>query len=383
MTIQRTGDTSGCTAWPQSAFGGSWGVQVPLTADQQTACLAIGADQHSTAELFDFTNTTNQLNASVQVYDSAGDKVCATLGSSTTTCTFTPGTAYAALLVGTGAADTYKLVRRDISATASCPLRHRSPSAVLPSPIRSRPRWTAAACASLRRPRTDCGCPCARRRPPTAPALALGVADASGKVVCRQQGVLPAAPPARRRTSSIVLASGYDGAPIAAHVDTWRIGTASGWAPQCTAHTVSPDGFAVRSGTLTESATAYCAVIHMQPSQRFEVYGTDSSTSADTPWVSLLSNTSSSGSGIDSNYQCRGQRRRLQLLVSDQCLAPPPASTAGGHPGPGANARRVLDAGRLPAGMLHPAEAGHSDIGESGERTDRDRGPGGRSTART
>ncbi|MFF7550744.1 hypothetical protein ACFZCU_45100 [Streptomyces canus] len=305
VTIQRTGDTSGCTAWPQSAFGGAWGVQVPLTADHQTACLAIGADQHSTAELFDFTNTTNQLNASVQVYDRAGDKVCATLGGSTAACQFTPGTAYAALLVGTGTADTYKLVRRDVSPTANC----AAPSSLTvggPSTTYSFTSALDSRCLRVTAATTDKLWLSARTPTATDGAGAmLGVVDASGKLVCRQGGI------SCRATGStsyvvFVLASGFAGTPITAHVDTWRIGTSSGWASQCTEHVVSPDGFSLRSGTFTESATAYCAVIQMQPSQDFEVYGTHSSTTTATPWVSLLSNTRYSGTYVDYAYQCNG-----------------------------------------------------------------------------
>jgi hypothetical protein len=305
VTIQRTGDTSGCTAWPQSAFGGAWGVQEPLTADQQTACLAIGADQHSTAELFDFTNTTNQLNASVQVYDRAGDQVCATLGGSTAACQFTPGTAYAAMLVGTGTVDTYKLVRRDVSPTANC----AAPSSLTvggPSTTYSFTSALDSRCLRVTAATTD-KLWFSARTPAAADGAGamLGVVDASGKLVCRQGGI------SCRATGStsyvvFVLASGFAGTPITAHVDTWRIGTSSGWASQCTAHVVSPDGFSLRSGTFTESATAYCAVIQMQPSQDFEVYGTHSSTTTATPWVSLLSNTRYSGTYVDYAYQCNG-----------------------------------------------------------------------------
>ncbi|WP_164836482.1 hypothetical protein, partial [Actinacidiphila soli] len=305
VIIQRTGDTSGCTAWPQSAFGGSWGVQVPLTADQQTACVAIGAGQHSTAEMFDYTNTTNQVNASVQVYDSAGSRVCATLGSSTTTCAFKSGTAYAALLVGTGRTDTYKLVRRDISSTANC----AAPGSLTVGGPSTSYTFTSAldsTCLRVTAAATDKLWLSVRTPAASGNAGAeLAVVDASGTIVCWQQGI------SCRATGStsyvvIVLASGYAGTPITAHVDSWRIGTAAGWAPQCTANVVSPDGFSLRSGTFTESATAYCAVIQMNPSQHFEVYGTDSSTTTGTPWVSLLSTTRFSGTNIDYAYQCYG-----------------------------------------------------------------------------
>jgi hypothetical protein len=305
LTVQRTGDTTGCTAWPQSAFGGSYGAQVALTAARQTACLAIPASGHSTAEMFDFTNSTNRLDASLQVYDAAGTQVCATLGSSTTTCRFTAGVTYAAVLVGTGTADTYDVVRRDVSSTASCAapasLTVGGPSTgyTFTSALDARCLRVTAATAdklwfSVRTPDAAAG-----------GGAELLVVNASGAIVCRQQGV------ACRDTGSTsyvvaVIASGYSGTPIAAHVDAWRVGTASGWAPQCTANSLSPSGFSLRSGTLTETSTAYCGVMQVSPQQWFNVYGTDSDPTAATPSAALFSSANWNGTGIDYPYQCDG-----------------------------------------------------------------------------
>ncbi|MFI8106629.1 hypothetical protein [Streptomyces sp. NPDC086023] len=69
--------------------------------------------------MFDYSNTANRNTAYIEVYDRAGEKVCGTSHSlTTTTCAFKAGTTYAAVLFG--AADTYRLVRRDVSATAQC-----------------------------------------------------------------------------------------------------------------------------------------------------------------------------------------------------------------------------------------------------------------------
>jgi hypothetical protein len=103
-----------------------------------------------------------------------------------------------------------------------------------------------------------------------------------------------------------VLASGYAGTPIAAYVDTWRVGTASGWVPQCTANSLSPDGFALTSGTLTESSTAFCGVMQVEPWQYFDVYGTDSDPAA-APALGLYSNANWNGTSFDYAYQCVGQ----------------------------------------------------------------------------
>lgn len=304
LTVQRTGDAAGCAAWPQSPFGGSTGTQVQLPGSLQTACLALPASGHSTAEMFDYTNTRNQVNASVRVYDAAGDQVCATLGSSTTTCRFAAGVGYTAVLVGTRGADTYHLVRRDVSATAGCTARTtltvggQSAGYTLTSALDSRClRVQAAATDKL----------WLSVRTPAAAAKSgaqLMVVDASGTAVCWQYG-------ASCRVSGstsylvVVLASGYAGTPIGAHVDTWRVGTASGWVPQCTANSLSPDGFPLRSGTLTETATAYCAVMQVKPWQAFDVYGLDSDPAA-TPALGLYSAANWNGTSLDYAYQCDG-----------------------------------------------------------------------------
>ncbi|CAM5487013.1 hypothetical protein SXANM310S_07369 [Streptomyces xanthochromogenes] len=305
VTIHRTGDATGCTTWAQTPFGRSPGTEVALTAEHRTSCLAIGAGDHSATEMFDYTNTANRVNASVRVYDGAGNAVCGTSVSSTTTCSFRPGVAYTAALVGTGGPDTYHLVRRDISPTATC---------AAPQSLAVGGTSTGLAFGSA----LDSGCVRVEGastdkfwfgvRTPTAAwgtGAELGVADASGTIVCMTQSGSSCR--ATGSTSYVVFATalGYTDAPIDAHLDTWRIGTAAGWAPECTANSVSPDGFSVRDGVFSESATAYCAVVSMKPSQRFSVYGADNSTTG-TPSVSLLSNTRFGGTGSDYAYQCFG-----------------------------------------------------------------------------
>lgn len=303
LTVQRTGDTAGCAAWPQSAFGGSHGARVQLTKTRQTACLALPASDHATAEMFDFTNSTNRLNASLRVYDAAGDQVCVTSGSTATTCRLTAGVSYAAVLVGNGAADTYDLVRRDVSSTAECAapasltVGGRSTGWTFDSALDSRCLRIGAKAAdklwfSVRTPSAseDSG-------------AELLVVDASGTIVCWQHGV------ACRVTGStsyvvVVLASGYSGTPIDARVDSWRMGDESGWAPQCRSNSLSPEGFPLHSGTLTETSTAYCAVMQVKPRQSFHVYGTHNGSTTATPVVNMFSDANWSGSAIDYAYQC-------------------------------------------------------------------------------
>lgn len=303
LVVQRTGDAAGCAAWPQSPFGGSTGTQVELTADRQTACLALPASGHATAEMFDYTNTANRVNASVRVYDAAGDQVCSTVGSSTTTCRFTAGTGYTAVLVGTSGADTYHLVRRDVSATAAC----AAPSTLTVGGQSTGYTFTSALdsrCLRVEAAATDKLWLAARTPDAATGGTVLLVVDATGEIVCWQQG-------ASCRVSGsasyvvAVLASGYAGTPIPAHVDTWRVGTASGWVPQCTDNSLSPDGFAPRGGSLTETATAFCGVMQVKPRQAFDVYMTDSD-AAGTPALGLYSGAGWNGTGYDYAYQCVG-----------------------------------------------------------------------------
>ncbi|MFD9334529.1 hypothetical protein ACFWBF_08970 [Streptomyces sp. NPDC060028] len=305
MTIHGTGDVSGCTTWNRTGFGPSTGMKVDLTADKQVACLAVAADKHSTAEMIDYSNATNRVNASVQIYDGAGDKVCSTTGSTTTACVFQTGPAYPALLIGTGGTDSYRLVRRDISPTAKCP----APKSLTVGGASTGYTFNSAldsTCLQFKTAATD-KLVINVRTPQAAyrTGAQLGVADATGKVVCWTSAG------ACRVTGSagyflFGLAAGYDGTtPIVAHIDTWRVATAAGWAPECTANRVSADSFPVRGGTLTEAAAGYCAVATMKPSQRFKVYGADNSASSvSNPWVSMLSSTGFGGPRLDPMVNC-------------------------------------------------------------------------------
>jgi hypothetical protein len=313
LTVQRTGDTAGCAAWPQTAFGGATGTQVRLTTSVRTVCLALPANGHSTAEMFDYTNTANRVNASVQVYDAAGDQVCSTIGSSATTCRFTAGIGYTAVLVGTGGADTYHLVHRDVAATAACAA---AASLTLGGPSTGYTFTSALDSHCLRVQAATTDKLWLSIRIPTATAQGgadLFVVDATGTVLCWQQG---ASCRVSGSTSYVVgfMAYGYAGTPIAARVDTWRVGTASGWVPQCTANPLPVDGFAPRSGTLTETATAFCGVTQVKPWQWFDVYGTDSDPAA-VPALGIYSSAGWNGTSFDTPYQCD----RFSGAFSYQC----------------------------------------------------------------
>ncbi|MFE7190660.1 hypothetical protein [Kitasatospora sp. NPDC057541] len=284
LVVHRTGETAGCTAWPRSAFDGGWGAEVTPTEAVPQICLGLPAGQHSTAEAVDYTNATNTGGASLQVVDPQGDVVCQ---GGAFTCAFTDGVSYTALLAGRYD-DGYKLARRDISPTANCltPSSTTVGGRSLPLDLGSA---LDARCIRVSAAATDRLWLSARS---TAgrydPTVQLQVADGSGRTVCVQFGYACKVTGSTSYTM-VVLAAGYKGgAPIHTNVDTWRVGTADGWAPECTARPVSVSGFPLRSGVLTESSTAYCAVVDMKPSQSFNVFGTASVGSGEKPLVHLM-----------------------------------------------------------------------------------------------
>ncbi|WP_457030031.1 hypothetical protein [Kitasatospora sp. P5_F3] len=297
LVIHRTGETAGCAAWTRSGFDGTWGAEVTLTAEVKQACLALPASQHSTAEMADYTNTQNKLNASLQVVDPKGDVACSTSSSSAFTCALTAGVPYTALLVNSQWGDSYKLVRRDISPTANCLTPNATTVGGQSTPV-DLTSVLDARCVRVNAAATDKLWLSARA---TSGSVQVQVADATGKNICLQWG-LSCQVTGSTSYTVVVLAAGYHGTNIHANVDTWRVGTASGWAPECTSHPISVEGFSLRSGVFTESSSAYCAVLDMKPSQAFKVSGTTSGSYAKQPAVTMFGPANWDSS--DLSYQC-------------------------------------------------------------------------------
>ncbi|MEU6309855.1 hypothetical protein [Streptomyces sp. NPDC047014] len=306
LVIHRTGEQAGCAAWPQTGFDGSWGAEVTLSGENRQQCLSLPADKHATAEVVGHSQLQARLNGSVTLVDPQGVAACSTSGDQTTTCRLAPGVPYTAMVVFTGyGTETYKLARRDISATATCAapastaVGGRSLAFELTSALDARcVRVTGAATDRFwfgSRSAED---------PRYGPSASLMAVRADGEVACRQTGA------ACQATGSasyvvVVMASGYKDKPIPGSLDTWKVATASAWAPECAANKISVDGFPVRSGVLTESSTAYCAVIDVKPGQAFDVNGTNSATGFWKPDMRLLSRTHWDNAYL--GYQCGGE----------------------------------------------------------------------------
>ncbi|WP_404870431.1 hypothetical protein ACI1MP_34610 [Kitasatospora griseola] len=301
VVIHRTDSDAGCTAWPQSGYGGSWGAEVSLSPTDPQRCLSIPAAQHSPAEMLDYANNLNQVNAAVYIVDGTGAAVCSTLGSSTTTCKFTTGAAYTAVLVG-GRTDTYKLVRRDISPSAPCTTRS-STAVGGPSTQFDFTSALDARCVRVNGAASDKFWLSSRTTGNRYEAGTLLMAvDADGNVQCRQWGV------SCKMTGStsyvaLVVASGYQGKAIHANVDAWKVGGADGWAAECNGNVLSANGFPQHSGVLTETDTAYCGVVDLKAGQGVTVAGTTSTAGPfSPPWLAI----SGPNEWTDSynSYQC-------------------------------------------------------------------------------
>ncbi|MEV7441406.1 hypothetical protein AB0O22_09680 [Streptomyces sp. NPDC091204] len=304
LVIHRTGEAAGCAAWPQTGFDGSWGAEVPLGGEgARQQCLSLPADKHATAELIDYTNEQNRVNGTIQVVDPTGTTVCSTVGGSTTTCAFSAGVPYTAMVVFTGwGTDTYKVVRRDISSTAKCTAPASTKVAGQSTPFDLTSALDAR-CVRVTGAATDKFWLSSRTLadPRYAPSTLLTAVDSSGKIACRQWGL------SCRVTGStsyvvIVLAAGYQEKPIHTDVDTWKVGTADGWAPECTANPLSVKGFPARSGVLSESSTGYCAVVDVKPNQAFKIAGNSSTTNSEHPSLNLHGAAQWTSTGVE--FQC-------------------------------------------------------------------------------
>jgi hypothetical protein len=278
--VQRTDSTAGCAAWPRSGFGGSAGATVTLTPSSDAKCLTIPAAQHSTGEMIDYSNAANTTDGAVYVNDPTGKNVCT--GASLSFCSYQAGVTYTALVVTTAAkGDTYDLVRRDVSKSATCGAP-KSTTVGGPSTSLTLTSDLDTVCYRVTAPAADKLWFSARSMAPTAPGAqsaanaALEVTNAAGTLLCNGLVFLTCTVTGSTDYQVMVTADAYAGVAITTHLDTWVVGTASGWAPQCTAHQFSAaDDWGPLSGTLTENAAGYCAVVNINALQDWNIAGTD------------------------------------------------------------------------------------------------------------
>ena len=292
LLVQRTDSTVGCAAWPQSGYGGTWGASVSLTKSNNFGCLSIPAAQHSTGEMVDYANNANSVDGSINVYGPTGNQVC--VGASTAVCSYTAGVSYLALIYFSSPSgvtgDTFHVVRRDVSQTASC----STPASTTvggPSTSFDLTSDLDAFCERVTAATGDRLYFSVRTESPYQTGAVLMVANAQGSIVCRQWGTLGCPVSGSTSYQVILVAENYNGVAIAAHLDSLRVGTASGWASQCTAHSLSTEGWAPITSTLSDNAASYCAVIARGSNQQWNIDGADTAVAPEEPQVRVFSTT--------------------------------------------------------------------------------------------
>ncbi|CAM5522991.1 hypothetical protein SAVIM338S_03976 [Streptomyces avidinii] len=308
LVVHRTGDAAGCAAWPRTGFDAGAGAEVTLSPTARQTCVSLPAGQHSTAEAVSTGAPAGHPGGSLYLVDPAGNVAC--WGIALGSCRLTAGVPYTAMLVDEAGEGTYRLARRDISATASC-ATPGSTAVGGPSAPLELTSAVDARCFRIGAAATDKFWFSARVPGSRSvggefdPSAQLVVTDANGTHLCGQgSGTLSCQVSGSTSYVVIVAASRYDGHAIRAQLDTWKAATAAGWAPECAANRISADGMPARSGDLTELSTGYCAVVDMKPSQRFGVNGihTNATIDYEVPALSLLA---SSGWGrSDTGYRC-------------------------------------------------------------------------------
>ncbi|MFG2337394.1 hypothetical protein [Streptomyces yangpuensis] len=339
LTSHRTGEHTGCAAWPRTGFDGSAGAQV---TGVRHACLSIPADQHSTAEVLDRVDADGRRGL-VQLFDPSGAAACT--GDGPVSCRLTPGVSYTALLQSSGMS--VKLARRDVSSAATCTATPStkvggpSTPVVLGAPLDAR-------CLRIGGAATDkfwLGDRVAGRYLRDVTSTWLTVLDADGKLLCQQ--VNSTACKVTGSTSyTVVLAPHlYTDQPVSSAMDIWKVGTAAGWAPECTADPVSVDGFPLRGGVLSETSTARCAVVDMKPGESFYVTGFTTNTDKNAPAPALSLHDGREWNSAEPRYRCRQQWDQF----SARCEADREAEPA--------QALLMLSAGRTPTPAVYGMRA--------------------------
>lgn len=269
LTVARTDDADGCTDFPESPFGNSYGATATLTAGTPFTCLSIGAGEHGTSELFDYTNDTNSMTGSAVIADAGGRTLCQTLVSSSMYCPLTTGTAYTEVLIAHPDTGTYHLVHRDVDATAHC-------TDAASTTIGGRPsRGTldsALATACVRVPAASAADHLWLSTAATGSATQLFVTDATGKPVCNVTGY-PCHVSGSTSYQAVITANNYAGTPISYRLDSWQLTNNGAFPAQCPALTAGPAGTGPFSGTLTADHPAYCATIPVRPGEQLTVNG--------------------------------------------------------------------------------------------------------------
>ncbi|MEV6783389.1 FG-GAP-like repeat-containing protein [Streptomyces sp. NPDC051098] len=305
---------SGCRAFPAGDFTdatASVRVRTGADGDGFSDCLAIPADEHSAIENVQMRTVSGTGGAAFSILDAAGTQICtmSTSAPSTwTTCRLTPGAAYTALFRGRDAPGEYTLIRRDVTGTAKgCTPTPATAVGGPSTPGVPGPPGTLMCHQVTTADASD--------------VLHLNVRDPLGTTNIQAYGTDEAVRTCTNRNKSCAVtgSSRYQvllsvpsslKAAGSYRLDTLRVATATGPAPECVKVPDITYGYGPVVGALDEQHPAYCAQLPTAWADSFTVKVSDTNGAIDTAVPALyeqdLDNTCSTTSDGDSSCGLTG-----------------------------------------------------------------------------
>lgn len=309
IDLVRTDAPQGCAQLPAGSFAVNGAKASFATGGGVFAhCLAIPANGHTAAEVFQLVATSGGVSAGFSVVDATGKQVCERYATTNgwTVCRLTPGSAHTVLVNGWDKDATYTLARRDVTASAGSAGCVTSAAAKVGGASFAG-AYGGAGTLSCRRITTGA----------VTDVLHMNVRDALGTgniVVFGGDGTAECS--YRNNACAVTGSTSHQvlvqvpatlKAPDAYRLDALRIATAAGPAPECAKVPSVAYGYGPITGRLDEAHTAVCAALPTAGFDHFRTEIKDTTGAVDTA-VPALYNASTWVNGcihyIPEGYDC-------------------------------------------------------------------------------
>ncbi|WP_393074161.1 Tat pathway signal protein [Streptomyces sp. LN704] len=307
IALHRTDEANDCPVLPAGSFAADGAKATSTTGDGVfSQCLSIPADAHTGAEVFQLIATSGGVPARFSVVDAAGKKICdrAATTNGWTVCGLTPGRAHTVLITGRNQAATYTLTRRDVTATASSEGCARTTAVKVGGPSLSAP-YGEPGTLNCHQVTTDAADDVVHVNVRDSLGTAnLAVFNGDGGAECSFSNRSCVVTGSTTHQVLVQTPATLKAAPDY-HLDTLRIATADGPAPECTKVPSVSFGYGPVTGTLDEQHSAVCAVLPTAGFDRFDVEITDTDGAATTAVAALYNSRWTNGcSSSTSSTQC-------------------------------------------------------------------------------
>ncbi|GGS18321.1 hypothetical protein GCM10010252_67220 [Streptomyces aureoverticillatus] len=308
VAVHRTDAESDCPVLPAGSFAADGAKAAFSTGGGDFShCLTIPADAHTSAEVLQLVATSGDVPAQFSVLDSTGKRVCdrAATTSGWTLCALTPGKAHTVLVTGRDADAAYTLTRRDVTATAASAGCAKTSAAKVGGPS---VKGTYGAPGSLRCHQVTTSAAADVVHVDVRDALGtanITVLGADGGTECSTRNRACAATGGDTHQVLVQVPAHLKAAPEY-RLDTLRIATAEGPAPECTRVPSVVYGYGPVTGTLDESRTAVCAALPTAGRDHFEAEITDTTGAHATAVPALYNSSWTNGCSpaVPTGYAC-------------------------------------------------------------------------------